>query len=389
MQKAINTSSPSQQIFPEPVPRAGFAHLLISGNSMGTKLNIDYTSVKFYDGKKSFFYFGFKIPDSKNFKRFKVYGRINRIKDPQERKEYIKAGIDDLSLALKNGFNPFKQEVSLIPIKSWTVVQGLNFFKQNLTNRGLRKRTEQTYGSVLKFLYAYLPLQIPIKELSKITVNAIFRKAYLDRKWSNVTFNNYITLTRAIWNYLIGEEVTDSNPIKVKSLPENITKHRYFSDEVFKKIKENAPEDLLRFIMFLYHTGTRPNEARQLKYENILRDRKLLFIPASISKNKKDDYVPLSGYILKQFKGEGYIFGTSVNYFGQKFNELKTELKLDSDFTLYGFKHSRAIHLAQDGADPYTIMELFRHSDLGITKSYLRDLGININREAVEKGIKF
>lgn len=384
-----NSSSPSQQAPTEPATKAGFTFLKRYGDYMGTQKFIDYQPAEIYRGKKWFVYYHFLNPDTGKFQRFRLYQDINRKKgkDKEEFAELLKKAVNN---GLSKGYNPFEGNPLEIAVKNWTVVQGLNYFKQNLPNRGLRKRTEQTYGSVLKFLYGYFPAQTPIKELSKITVNAVFRKAYLDKKWSNVTFNNYITLTRAIWNYLIEEEVTDNNPIKVKPLPENITKHKYFSDEIFKKIKEKAPADLLGFIMFLYHTGTRPNEARQLRYENILRDRKLLFIPASISKNKKDDYVPLSDYILTKYnKKSGYIFGTSVNYFGQKWTELKRELELDKDYTLYSIKATRGIHLANDGADPYTIMQLFRHSDLEITMAYLRDLGVNISREAVEKGIRF
>lgn len=388
MENAENLASPSQPENLELAPVAGFRFLKTYGDKSRTMKYVDYKPAEIYRGKKWFVFYSFRNPETGRFQRFKVYEDLNRIKG-EEREEFARQLKKAINFGLSTGFNPFDLIPLKIAVKNWTVVQGLNFFKQNLPNRGLRKRTEQTYGSVLKFLYAYLPLQEPIKELSKIIVNSVFRKAYIDKSWSNVTFNNYITLTKAIWNYLIEEEVTDNNPIKVKPLPENITKHKYFSDEIFKEIKKKAPQDLLRFIMFLYHTGTRPNEARQLKYENILRERKLLFIPASISKNKKDDYVPLSDYVLKNYQGVGLIFNEAINYYGRKFNEVKTELELDSDFTLYGFKHTRAIHLMQDNADPYTIMQLFRHSGLHITMSYLRDLNVNINREAVEKGIKF
>lgn len=382
-----NTSSPSQLEKIEPVPRAGFRFLSNNSDVKGAKY-ITYRPAKIRRGSKWYIEYYYLDPATKEFERFKVYENINRIKDPKDKEEFAKKLKDAVNYHLDKGFNPFEGELKVV-VKNWSVVQGLNFFKQNLGNRGLRKRTQQTYGSVLKFLYAYLPLQTPIKELSKIQVNAIFRQAKEKKKWSNVTFNNYITLTRAIWNYLIEEEVTDNNPIKVKPLPEEITKHRYFSDEVFKKIKEKSEPELLRFLMFLYHTGTRPREATQLKYENILTDSKQLFIPAHISKNKKDDYIPLTAYIMENYKGIGLIFTKSLSQYGKYFYKIKKGLKISDDYTIYSIKATRAIHLAQDGADPYTIMELFRHSDLGITKSYLRDLGVNINREAVEKGIKF
>lgn len=383
-----NTASPSQLEEMKPAPRVGFSFLTANRDKSQTMKYVDYRPARIYRGTKWHVAYSYRDPETKEFVRFKVYENINRIKDLKEREEFAKQLRDAVNYHLEKGFNPFEEELKVV-VKNWSVNQGLNFFKTNLPNRGLRKRTIQSYESVLRFLYEYFPMQTPIKELSKIQVNAIFRQAYIKKKWSNVTFNNYITFTRSIWNYLIEEEVTDNNPVKVKPLPEIITKHKYFSDEVFKKIKDKSPADLLRFIMFLYHTGTRPNEARQLKYEHIDRQRKLLKIPAFISKNKKDDYVPLSEYILKEYRGEGFIFGTSVNYFTQKWTKLKKDLKLAKDYTLYSIKSTRALHLANDNADPYSIMQLFRHSGLHITMAYLRGLNVTVNREAVEKGIKF
>ena len=156
-------------------------------------------------------------------------------------------------------------------------------------------------------------------------------------------------------------------------------------DIVPHEIKEDAVPELLEFLLFLYHTGTRPNEARQLTYEHINHDSRLLMVPASISKNKKDDYVPLSQYILDKYKGEGLIFGTPVNYYSKKFNGLKSKLGLPAGVNLYSIKHTRAVHLAQDGASPYAIMQLFRHSSLDITMRYLAGLGLTVNREAADK----
>ena len=108
-----------------------------------------------------------------------------------------------------------------------------------------------------------------------------------------------------------------------------------------------------------------------------------------MSKNKKDDYVPLTDFVLTNYVQKGRLFKAPVNYYGQKFKKIKDALGLHKDYSLYGIKHSRGIHLAEAGADPYTIMQLFRHSNLEITMSYLRGLNININREATEKGIRF
>lgn len=380
-------TSPSQHEITEPATKAGFSFMNTYGDKTGT---FDYKPAAIYRGKKWFVYYSFRHPDTGKFRRFRVYEDLNRL-EGKEKNKFALLLQKAINHGLKSGYNPFEGSPLKIIVKNWSLIQGLNYFKQNLYTRGLRKRSQQSYESVLKFLYEFLApvLRNPINEITKQQIGFAFKTAYEKRGWSNTTFNNYVTLTRAIFNYLIEEDIASNNPAKIKPLPESIRKHKYFSDEVFARIKKHSPPDLLRFIMFLYHTGTRPNEARQLKYENILRDRKLLFIPAAISKNKKDDYIPLSNYVLENYRGTGLIFPVSVNFYGQKFNKLKKKLKLPAEYTLYSIKHSRALHLAQDNADPYEIMQLFRHSGLHITMAYLRDLGVNIGRQAAEKGIRF
>jgi integrase len=388
---ADKLSSPSQLEEKKSAPEAGFSFIESYGGKKGTMKYVDYKPAEIYRGSKWYVQYSYRDPDTGKFKRFKVYEDINRIKgDDQE--NYAMLLQKAINHGLKTGYNPFEKETLTVVVKNWTLVQGLNYFKQHLPNRGLRKRTIQSYESVLRMLYRELdPIKNEnIKDVTKMQLQAALRSSQKVNSWSNSTYNNNIAFTKAIFNFLIDEEILETNPAgRIKPLPEQITKHKYFDDQTWEKIKKEADPELMRFIMFLYHTGTRPNEARQLTGDHILRERKLLFIPASISKNKKDDYVPLSEYVLRHYSQNGNLFNQSINYYSRKFAALKKELKLDKDYTLYSIKATRAIHLAQDGADPYTIMNLFRHSGLDITMSYLRDLNIGINREATTKGIRF
>jgi site-specific recombinase XerD len=389
MENALIISSPSQLDKVKPVAEAGFSFLdSFSGKSAAMR---NYKPATIYKGQRWYIQYSFKDPSTNKFKRFKVYEDINR-KKGSEQEEYAQLLKDAINYGLKNGYNPFVKDTLQVAVKNWTLIQGLNYFKQHLQNRGLRKRTIQSYESVLRMLYKELDSikNENIKDVTKNHITSALRNAKNKNTWSNTTYNNNVTFSKAIFNFLIDEEILEVNPTaRIKPLPQQITKHKYFDDATWKKIKENADPELMSFIMFLYHTGTRPNEARQLTSENILRDRKLLKIPAFISKNKKDDYVPLTDYVLTNYVQKGRLFKYQINYYGKKFRKLKKDLGLSSDHTLYSIKATRAIHLANDGADPYTIMQLFRHSGLDITMSYLRDLGININREATEKGIRF
>ena len=381
--------SPSQLTNAEPATMAGFSFLARFGDKMGTRIKYGhYKPAKLYDkGKKWFVYYSYRDPSNGMFKRFKVYEGLNSFDNEKDRRDHAKIVLSAVNYGLSTGWDPFKEKELVIAARQWSLVQGLNYFKQNLHTRGLRPRTIQTYESVLRMCYQAFK-SITLEEINTITKQKISNclLSYAEKKkWSNTTFNNNLTFVRSIFNYLIDGGIVTLNPSsRIKPMPGSITKNRYFDDATFDKIKKNASPELLEFLLFLYHTGVRPNEARQLKYEHINHESKLLLVPASISKNKKDDYVPLSEYILKKYKGEGLIFGTSINYFSGKFNDLKKKLKLGKEYNLYGIKHTRCVHLAQDGASPYGIMQFFRHSSLEITMKYMRDLGLSVNREAAD-----
>ena len=374
----------------KPTPDGRFRFSKLYGAKMGAK-HIDYKPAEIYKGNKWYVYYSYWDEQRGKFKRFRVYEDINRLKG-EEKEEFAELLKRAINYGLSKGFNPFEFEKSKLQVvKKWSLVQGLNYYKQNIVNRGLRVRSQKIYGSVLKFLYKYLA-PVMNEDISKITKNhilAAFRKAKTERKWENSTYNTYITFTRTIFNFLINEEILKENPAQIKFLPENLKKHKYFSDDIFDKIKKKAEPELLRFMMFLYHTGTRPNEAMQLKYENIQRDRRLLFVPAEIAKTRKDGYIPLTDYILENYQGEGFIFENVDRHYSRLFAKVKKSLKLPSEYTMYSIKATRAVHLTQEGVSIYFIMQLFRHSNPMTTMSYLRDIGAAVDTSSVEKGIKF
>lgn len=94
---------------------------------------------------------------------------------------------------------------------------------------------------------------------------------------------------------------------------------------------------------------------------------------------------------------EFYVWGTKgpaekptgQNHFANMYKPFKEKFGLGPEHSLYGFKHLRAIHLAQSGASPYDIMRLFRHSSLEQTQIYLKDLGLTDFSAVLKKGKKF
>jgi site-specific recombinase XerD len=90
-------------------------------------------------------------------------------------------------------------------------------------------------------------------------------------------------------------------------------------------------------------------------------------------------------YFVFTYHGKPWATQSADDFLQKKFRMIRAELNLSKDYTLYSFKHTRAVHLLMDGAQPIDIMQLFRHTDLSTTTKYIRDLGFDLNAKFTDK----
>lgn len=371
-----------------------------------------YRPPKLKKGKQRWYIeYWYRVPEElkhvypQKWRRFRITEDLNYHKTEDYAQSLLKA----FQLRLQEGYNPFEEDIILhgAPEKEneWSLNQGLEAFMEYCKDKKLRPATIRSYQTLITFLKEYFTpgnkLYATLTEYTKDDLKQFIRDSKKD--WSNHTTNNYITYTKVIFNWFAKEDVIVKSPAAaLEQLPVNITRHKYYSDEIAEKLKSEISKrdpELYEFLQITYYCGLRPKETRMLRVEHILFDRQLLFVPWNISKNKTDDYIPLGEDILsvletrKEQPKSNYIFGgskpRSTNYFANHFKPYKDKFGLGEEYTLYGFKHTRAIHLAQAGADPYQIMRLMRHSSLEITMKYLRGLGISDFTELHAKTKKF
>jgi integrase len=341
----------------------------------------------------------------KEWHRFRVFEDINRHKSDQYAKELLKA----VEEGLASGYNPFDEHKAYFIKKEEepkiSLNQGLDLFVQYCRHKQLRENTVRAYAALCDMLKIYFlkenRIYEPVETFTKNDLKNFF--ASYRSQWSNSTINNNITYIRAIFNWFVKEDIIMKSPASaLEMLPVKVIKHKYYPDDLAEKLKcaiSKQDPELFEFMQMVYYCAIRPQELRALQVKHILFDRKLLFVPAGISKNKTDDYIPLGEHVLallqsrKDLPSEYYLFGgqkpRSVNYFSVHYKPFKEKYGLGEDYSIYSWKHSRAIHLAQAGADPYQIMRLFRHSSLEITMAYLRDLGLTDFSELHAKTKKF
>ncbi len=352
----------------------------------------------------------------KEWQRFRVFEDINIFKTD----DYAETLRNAINIKLAAGEGPYDYPKEVFAVEEEVKPQALSLnvaldkFMENCREKDLRPKTLQNYRTVVNYLKEYFlkadnKIYRPVAYFSKDDMKTFLKESKQKNKWQNYTFNNYLGFAKTIFNWFVKEDIIEKSPFRdIEDLPVNITKHKYYDHVTSDKLKELMLKDdpmIYKVCMCVYYAGLRPkSELRFLKIENILADRDLIFIPASISKNRKDDYVQMDRNMKEmlsawlQFPKDYYLFGpdgepsekhTSANTFSNRFKKFKIKLRLGEDFTLYSWKHTRAIDLAEAGADPYQIMQLFRHSSLDITIKYLRGLGCNISSEISDKSRKF
>jgi len=387
---------------------------------------------KLYKGKdKWWIEYQFRIPEELRYrykgakwKGFKVYEDINRYKT----EEYANLLITAVRTALEHGFNPFElaketfvnfqQQPQLPQEKVWTCTQAFNYFIQEWEQRGLEDATLTKLKRAIEALTAYLTkhnLQHqPVTVITRDHVKAALREASDANGWSNRTFNNNRTALATLFIFLHSEKIIPDIPTgKIEKKKTKSKKHRYYDPEQFERVRKVMKEDdpLCYFATkLIYYLCIRAEkELKHFRVGNIFLDRKQVLIQAEEAKTDADRYIPIPDelmeeltYIRNRYPTDYYVIGKGNrikfvkdntpsakpfpnNMISGRFAKIRKKAGITSDHTPYSFKHTRVIHLKQDGAQDKDIMQVTGHTSYQAYAEYLRDLGVDGNPEAINK----
>jgi integrase len=222
------------------------------------------------------------------------------------------------------------------------------------------------------------------------------------------TYSNYISTLRTAWAFFIQRKAVKENPfLDVTKRRGGSSQHVPYAPEqvrLFKKICINDQDDkqLWLFVNFIYYCFLRPREEAQfLQIKHILK--KTIVVPGEIAKNNQTEHIRIpkgleamiDQYKLRDFPPSYYVFSNSgtpgpnrvgINYFyvrNRKILELAN--LLDQEFDLYGWKHTGVVALYQATKDIKLIQAQCRHKDISTTDKYLRDLGLFLDEDVLDR----
>lgn len=373
--------------------------------------------------KDWFVWIKYEHPVTGSLERFRYNKGFNAFKTKTERREHGKAFVQVLDELLKEGFNPFERYNPIeIQLKnSKTIVSCINLYLSEIESE-VRPTTYLKYSLELKLFQKWLidsgQEKLLLNDARKATVMDFLREHKEKRSWSGKTYNHYLTDLTTFFNHFHKnyDDYIDKVPsTHLKRALVDKPGNTAFNDWQFKKLKdmmaENGDHFLYTFCSFIYYAALRSvSEANKIKAGDFNFKLRTLRVLSGTAKNRKTEFIPIYPdfmellYELKidQMDPDYYIFARDRNgafigglkkvgedYFRRLFKPYKIALNLSKRDGPYCYKHTRGIHLAEDGEDLYKIMNLFRHRDLATTMIYLRDLGVNTAGAEYKKGRKF
>lgn len=255
--------------------------------------------------------------------------------------------------------------------------------------RKLSKNTILSYQDNLNRFETF----IEGKSIKEIKRNDIEGYLKFNDKMSEKSRAHYLTVLRNFYQFLVYEDLIDSNPCETIKMPK-ITKSlpHYLTEEEIEKLLSfplNTPFDYRNKAMLelLYATGIRVSELVNLKLNSVHLEEDLIRV---LGKGSKERISPISTvcekylriYIeeyrntLLKNKTSEYVF---INNFGnpitrqgffKNLKQIAKEQGIEKEISPHILRHSYATHLLRHGADLRIIQELLGHSDISTTEIY-------------------
>ncbi|WP_321825715.1 tyrosine-type recombinase/integrase [Clostridium butyricum] len=211
------------------------------------------------------------------------------------------------------------------------------------------------------------------------------------------TVNNYLRNIKVYFTWLYDSEVIKKNPtVQIRPYKHRIKPKSQIKDVDFNKLIKSL--DLTSFaeyrdyviLQLLMDTGMRIGETLNLKMDDVLIDKKAIFIPAEIAKGRKNRYVFFStimqGILRKWIDYKERYFDTEYVFIstrGSNFNVMNFEKNLKKycirariaeSITCHQIRNNFARRFLLSGGDIFILSKILGHSSVIVTEQAYLDV---------------
>jgi len=355
------------------------------------------------------------------WERFRTFCDINRINDPA----YTKHVLETIEAWLKEGNNPFDFEIDQLNRLKADEAAADAAKKAQITLNAAAERFLSQYEAQSRafmaaplnlfkqYVSAAVPLQEslwyrPIEEVTQDVIQEFIIETKIEKDWSNTTYNDKIAKLVTFFKFCTDNQYLESTPMAgIKKLKKGgVVKLYPFEDDVIPDVKkwisevERWGEHLRNWCEVIYYSCMRPDkELGNLQVKHIIWGRHNIDIPVALGKGERGRWIFMVPELeelfmkmrLKECDPEYYIFGEDgppgpkpirESFYSEVFRmQVREPHGLDDRLTPYCFKHTRCIHLWQEGIALAAIQQLCGHSKPSMTERYLsKGLGLRLDR---------
>lgn len=275
----------------------------------------------------------------------------------------------------------------------------------------LKKKTYESYATDMKRFLLYL--QDTKKDDKTISdFDEVLAFHFLDylitvKELSNRSRNNTRGTVSSFFSFFKKRKIILSNPFdEIANLKTIAKRHAALDSNHARRMKkyctEHNEKELLLYIYFIYYCFIRSgSELRELRIRDIKEGS--IFIAGDRAKNNTGEFIKIPSvfqtiineYKLSEYPGHYFIFSIDgkpgLEPMGRDFmydrhKEVLLHLNLiNKNYTIYSWKHTGVISLWKATQNIELLREHCRHRDVAITTKYLRDLGLFIDYDQINK----
>ena len=323
---------------------------------------------------------------------------LNKIKKNTDRKARAAEIITSVTARLRSGWNVWVKTESTREHTPFN--ECLELYKAYLSrseeNKSMKSKTAYGYLSYLGIFCDWLQTRAtPLKfcyQVDTFLLSDFLDHILIDRESSSRTRNNYLTWLSTFCAWMVEKGYLKENPTsKIKKLKEEPKKRNALSVGELSSLQSHLNKTNKHYLLAClmeYYTFIRPIELAQIKLEHIQIKEQRVFVPGSISKNRRDGMVGLNDEIIRLMvelkifdrPGHSYLFGKDFKpsenmadsrIFREYFMKVREELKWDDSKQFYSLKDSGIRDLA-NAEGIVVARDQARHSDIATTNKYLK-----------------
>lgn len=352
-------------------------------------------------GKEKYVYFYVLDPDSvlEGTPRLRrIRKKFNHIHNKKERDEAALRFRDEVSVKLKQGWNPLIQECGKKGFTIYTTVfdRYMTYLKKLFKDDAIKKKTIDDYKCRLKHLKEYNEMlaekMVYIYQFEQSYIEGFLEYIYIDRDTTPRTRNNYLSWISSFCSYLKGNGYIPGNPAEnISPLREKDKFRKPLEKSDMKKLNEYLSEHDKYFLLACqihYYTLVRPNELAFIQLNDINLHEQTLFVSKEVSKNRRDAKVTIPSKVIRMmielqifnYPGNFYLFGKGFKpnekradgrIFREKWIKVREELGFPKSYQFYSLKDT-GITDTIDRVGLTIAKDQARHSSVATTNKYVR-----------------